>query len=156
MTSQMTGQSTPVALPLAALGDEFAGIERSLEIGLRLAPVLRVAHDAATALAALLAESPAIPVRLAGLDFTQTRMHLTITIDLGSLDDIKVAAERSCAAVALIASIVDRLAAHEPCLVEIPHPDSSEAMRARGILVRDLPVRTCAAAEAPALAVRSS
>lgn len=143
----------PTALPLAALGDEFAGIERSLEIGLRLAPLQRLAGEAARALVAIIAASPTVPVRLAGLDFTHSRMHLTITIDLGSLDDIKVAADRSCAAVALIQAIVDSLAAHEPCLVEIPHPDSGEAVRARGLQVRDLPRQTCMHDATPVLAI---
>ena len=108
----------------------LVGIERHVDIGLRLAPQREHAAAAAKGMAALLDAEPGVPVRLAGLGSDGSRVHLTFAISLGSLDDIKAASPTARAAVLLLQRIVETFAAYDPCLVELPDPQSPEAKRA--------------------------
>ncbi|MDO8732067.1 MAG: hypothetical protein Q7L55_05775 [Actinomycetota bacterium] len=135
MTSQMTGQFIPDALPLSQFGSEFSGIEREVEIGLRLAPTHQAARLAARGLAVILEHFPSVPTRLIGVDAEDTRLHLTLAVSLGSLVDVKLASPRSCLAVLLVRRVIEDLAAYDPCLVEIPDPAAPMAMLARGLQV---------------------
>ncbi len=124
--------------------NEFAGMRRELEVGLLLAPTQASAVSAAKALAAFLDAEPTVPVRLAGLATDAGRVRLTVAVTLGSVDDIKVAAEPSRDALRLLQRIVDALAAYDPAFVRLPDPAGVEAGLAdhvsrhsdRGILVR--------------------
>jgi hypothetical protein len=110
--------------------DEYAGLRRELEVGLRLAPTVASAASAAKSVAAILDAGPAVPVRLAGLSLEGSRVHITIGVILGSVDAIKTAEPEARAAVALLARIVADLAPYDPAFVTLPHPTSFEAAAA--------------------------
>ena len=109
---------------------EYAGLHRTIEIGLRLAPTLASAAAVAKATASYLDRDDAVPVRLAGLSREGSRMHITLAIGLGSIDDVKVAAPNSRAAVLLLETLVTELSAYDPSLVALPDAASPEARRA--------------------------
>jgi hypothetical protein len=113
--------------------DEYAGLHRSVEIGLRLAPTLASAAAVSKAVASYLDCEEAVPVRLAGLSREGSRMHITLAIGLGSVDDVKIAAPNSRAAVLLLETLVTELAAYDPALVGLPDPASPEARRAAAL-----------------------
>ena len=113
-----------------ARSPESLGVQRHVDLGLRLAPDRAHLADASKALAALLDEEPAVPVRLAGLGRDGARIHLTVAVSLGTLDDVKAATPVARASVRLLHRIVDALAVYEPCLVELPDPASPEAQLA--------------------------
>ncbi|MBK9740431.1 MAG: hypothetical protein IPO93_13175 [Actinobacteria bacterium] len=114
--------------------DEYAGLRRTVEIGIRLAPTVAGAVPAAKSVASYLDADPSVPVRLAGISRDGSRVHLTLAINLGTVDDVKVAAPQSRAAVLMIASIVERLSAYDPSLVTLPHPSSPEARLASAVV----------------------
>lgn len=107
--------------------DEYAGLHRHLDLGVRLAPTRATAVAAAKALAAFLDEQPSVPVRLAGLSADSSRVLITLAVTLGEIDDIKVAGPGSRAAIQLIQRIVDDLAAYDPAFVTLPEPTSAAA-----------------------------
>lgn len=107
--------------------DDFSGMRRELEVGLRLAPTAVAAPAAAKSLAAYLDSEPDVPVRLAGLSVDSSRVLMTIAVTLGTIDDIKVAGDTSRAAVCLLQRIVDDLSACDPAFVAVPDPMSAEA-----------------------------
>jgi hypothetical protein len=116
--------------------DEYAGLRRTVEVGVRLAPTSASAVPAAKAVASYLDSDPQVPVRLAGISREGSRVHLTLAIGLGTVDDVKVAAAHSRAAVLMIKTIVDNLAAYDPALVTLPHPSSPEARLAAAVVRR--------------------
>ncbi len=114
--------------------DEYAGLHRSVEIGLRLAPTISSAAAVAKAAASYLDRDPDVPVRIAGLSTEGSRVHITLAIGLGSIDEVKVAAPRSRSAVILIQTLVTELSAYDPALVAIPDAASSEARAAASVM----------------------
>ena len=117
--------TTSTATPLAV--DDFTGLRRELEIGIQVAPTRATAPAAAKALAAFLDAEPNVPVRLAGLAATDSRVVLTLGLTMGTVDDIKAAGATSRAAVLLVQRIVDALAAYDPAFATLPEPSSAEA-----------------------------
>lgn len=107
---------------------EHAGLQRHVDIGLRIAPSAQAAALARKSLAMLLSEYPEVPVRVVGLGRDATRVEITIAITLGTLEAVKTSARESQDAIALIQAIVDRLASFDPSLVEIPDPMSADAV----------------------------
>ncbi|MDP1876755.1 MAG: hypothetical protein Q8M17_04245 [Actinomycetota bacterium] len=110
----------------------FAGLRREFEVGLRLAPTATSALAAAKALAAIL-DSAAVAARLAGIGTGAGRVHLTIAVTLGSIDEVKTAAEPTRRALALIQCVVDELGAYDPALVLLPDEASPEARLAAAV-----------------------
>jgi hypothetical protein len=110
--------------------DEYAGLHRTVEIGLRLAPTMASAAAVAKAAASYIDRDDTVPVRLAGLSCEGSRMHITLAISLGSIDEVKVAAPNSRAAVILLETLVEQLSAYDPALVALPDAHSPEAQRA--------------------------
>jgi hypothetical protein len=113
--------------------DEYAGLHRSVEIGLRFAPTLASAAAVAKAVASYIDADEAVPVRLAGLSQAGTRMHITLAVGLGSINDVKVAAPNSRSAVLLLDTLVTELSAYDPALVALPDQASPEARCAAGV-----------------------
>jgi hypothetical protein len=107
--------------------DDFTGLRRQVEVGLALAPVRTAAPAAAKALAAFLDAEVDVPVRLAAVGTSGSRMIITIAVTLGDVDDVKVAGPQSRAALALVQRIVDDLAAYDPALALVPDPASAES-----------------------------
>lgn len=138
MTSQMTGHSFPRESVPTQFDSEFAGIDKEVELGLRLAPSHQAANRAACSLAHLISLHPSVPVRLAGVGLVRTRVHLTIAVSLGALDQVKTGGPRACASVAFLRALVDSMAAFDPCLVAIPDPSSIEAQHAKRLQLADL------------------
>ena len=121
--------------------DEYAGLHRTVEVGLRLAPSLASAAAVAKALASYIDRDDTVPVRLAGLSREGSRMHITLAIVLGSIDDVKVAAPNSRAAVLLLETLVDQLSAYDPALVALPDALSPEAQRAAAAIRKGRPAK---------------
>lgn len=107
---------------------EFAGLRRTFEVGMRLAPTHAAAPSAAKALASLMDEFPRVPVRLVELVGEGTRVHITVAVTLGTIDDIKVSAADAREALNFLSRVAAALGAYDPALV--PLPAQSEAMRA--------------------------
>ncbi len=114
--------------------DDYAGMRRDLEIGVRLAPTRATAPAAAKALGAFLDSEPDVPVRLAGLAADDSRVLITVAITLGSIDDIKVATPSTRTALTLIQRIVDELAVFDPAFATLPQPRSAEARLAAHVM----------------------
>lgn len=114
----------PTAMPLDA------GLVTSVEVAVRLAPTRSTAAATARSAAALLAAHPGVPVRLAGLDLSGSRLHLTLAIGLGEVGDMKSAGSVGQAAVIALADLMEQLAATDPALVPMPRPDAPEALAA--------------------------
>lgn len=102
-------------------------IQRSLEVGLRFAPSLSGALPAAKALAAHLDSLEGVSARLAAVGREGSRIHLTLAVTLGTIDDIKVGGDHSRRAVRALHSLIEALPSCEPALVALPDPASPEA-----------------------------
>jgi hypothetical protein len=98
----------------------YAGLCRELEIGFRIAPTQAAAPTVARRVAALLESTPQVTVRLAELESSGTRVHITLAVCLGTIDQIKAAEARSRAAVEFLCAASDAFAAHDPAFVTLP------------------------------------
>lgn len=128
----------PAVTDAVAPSTEYLGIDKGFEIGIRLAPSRQIVHSMSGALSVFLADNPHTPVRLVGLDTYVSRVHITIAITLGSLEDIKVAGPQSCAAIDFLYELLIKFEAFDPCVVELPDPYSVEAKCANGLDLNDL------------------
>ena len=106
---------------------EYAGLHRSVEIGLRLAPSVASAAAVAKAAASYIDRDPMVPVRLAGVSSEGSRVHITLAFGIGTVDDVKVAAPNARAAILLLETFVTELSAYDPALVTLPATSSAEA-----------------------------
>lgn len=122
---------------------EFVGLRREVEVGLVIAPTHASAAAASKALAALFDDEPDLPVRLAGVGVSASRVHLTLAITLGSVEDVKVAGDHARQVVRGLQRIVDQFSAYDPAFAQLPDRDSAEARLAehlvRGPLASGLP-----------------
>ncbi len=116
--------------------NEYAGLRREFEVALRIAPTRASAAPAAKSIAAYLDSAPDVRVRIAGLSLDESRLHITLAITLGTIDDIKVAAPEPRSAVQLLQGIVEDLRCYDPALVTLPDPSSSEARLAAVAVAR--------------------
>lgn len=99
---------------------EYAGLRRSFDVGLRLAPTASSAAIAAKSLAAILDEHPEVGVRLVDVDTIGGRVGIVVAVCLGTIDDLKAATPTSRAALGLLQRIVDDLGAYDPAFVQLP------------------------------------
>lgn len=99
---------------------EYAGLRRSFDVGVRLAPTASSAASAAKSLAAILDEHPDVAVRLVDVDGLGGRVGIVVAVCLGTIDDLKGATPTSRAALALLQRIVDDLSAYDPAFVQLP------------------------------------
>lgn len=127
----MTGQSDLTDTVLPPMDLQFAGMDKEVELAVRFAPSFQAAGRAAASLAHMIALNPGIPVRLAGIEVSRSRVHLTIAVTLGFLDEIKVAGPLACSSVAFMRALVKSMSAFDPAFVQVPDPASREAMQAR-------------------------
>jgi hypothetical protein len=100
--------------------DQFAGLFREFELGVRLAPTRTQAPVAARRLARLIETRPDVTVRLCTVEAAGTRVHLILAVCLGTLDDVKTGAPRACSAVAFVTEVVRDFARHDAALVALP------------------------------------
>ncbi len=114
---------------------DLAGIDKEVELALRFAPSVQAAGRAAASLAHMIALHPGIPVRLAGVEVARSRVHLTIAVSLGSLNEIKLGGPAACSRVAFMRALVNSMSAFDPAFVQVPDPASREAMQASKSLI---------------------
>ncbi len=108
-------------------------MRRSLDIGLRLAPTPASAVAAAKGLAAMLDRYPDTPVRLAGLGSDGTRVHITIALSMGSVEDVRHGGPEARAALEVLHAVIDHCAPYDPAFVALPAVDSLEARIAKAL-----------------------
>ena len=104
-----------------------SGLLPLVEVGLRLAPTAAASTRAAAEIARCLEEAPAAAVRIAAVGSEGSRVLVTLAVTLGTADEVKSAAAPARAALELLASIVERLAAFDPAFTSLPHPSSTDA-----------------------------
>ncbi len=104
-----------------------AGLRKTFEVGIALAPCGQAATVAAKALAAFLDDHPSTPVRLAGLAVHGSRVTITVAVSLGTVDDLKAGAINSREALAAIQDLIDHLGAYDPAITALPDPSTAEA-----------------------------
>jgi hypothetical protein len=107
--------------------DNYDGLRRELEIGLRIAPSRATAGAVAGIIANYLDADTHVAVRLAGLANDSSRVLITLAVCLGTVDEIKTSDATSKSALALIQRIVDHLSACDPAFVSLPDKSSAES-----------------------------
>jgi len=122
--------SVPAVAPASTADLSYAGLTRHVEVGVVVAPTHATAVAAAKSLAAFLDDTPAVPVRLAGVDVTGSRLLLTIAVGLGTVEEVKVADAPARAAVVLLQRVIDEFSAYDPAFVLLPDPASDAAQLA--------------------------
>ena len=108
--------------------DGTAGLERVVEIGLRIAPTAACASRAATAIAQELESSHEAPVRIVSVGAEGNRIVVTFAITMGSTTDITTGAPAARRAVNMVARLIESLSAYDPSFTTLPNPDSVEAL----------------------------
>lgn len=110
-----------------------AGLERVVEVGIRLAPTASGSATAAEAISRVLGQNPEAPVRIVGLGAEGGRVIVTLAVTLGTPSQITAGAPSACGAVAILDRLVTELAAYDPAFTALPDPDSLDARIALGV-----------------------
>ena len=100
--------------------EDYAGLRRQFDVGLRFAPTRACAAMAARSVATVLDEHPHVTVRLVELSSEGSRVHFTLAVCLGSIESVKASAPESRQAIALLQRLVDGFAAYDPAFVQLP------------------------------------
>jgi hypothetical protein len=99
---------------------EYAGLRRQFDVGLRFAPKRGRAAVAAKSVAAVLEAHKQVASRLVEITTDGSRVHFTLAICLGTVDDVKAAAPSSRRALALLQQLIDGFASCDPAFVQLP------------------------------------
>lgn len=105
-----------------------AGLERVVEVGLRVAPTIACAAAAAGVISQVLDSAHEAPVRIVGLGAEGNRVIVTLAITVGTTDEISAGAPAARLAVGMVARLVDCLGAYDPAFTALPDPESFDAM----------------------------
>ena len=108
-------------------GDRTAGLQRVVEVGLRVAPTAACAPAAAAAIGQILESRLDAPVRIVGVGTEGNRIVVTLAITVGTTTDITSGAPASRLAVGMIAHLVECLAQYDPAFTALPDPESVDA-----------------------------
>jgi len=108
--------------------DGTAGLQRVVEVGLRVAPTLACAPAAAAAISEVIGCSQEAPVRIVGVGSEANRIVVTLAITVGTTSDITAGAPTARLAVGMVARLVDELSAYDPAFTALPDPDSLDAL----------------------------
>ncbi len=100
--------------------DEDAGLRRQFEVTIRFAPMRASAAVAAKSIASVLDSHPQVPVRLFDVTTEGSRVHVTLSVCLGTVDDVKAATPSSRRALTLLQDLIDSFAAYDPAFVYVP------------------------------------
>ncbi len=100
--------------------EDYAGLRRQFDVGLRFAPTRACASLAARSIAAVLDQHPEVAVRLVDLTSEGSRVHVTLAVCLGTIDSVKAASPDSREALALLQILIDGFAAYDPAFVQLP------------------------------------
>ncbi len=109
------------------------GLERHVDIGLRLRATRETAAATARSVGAIIDEFPSVGVRLAGIDREKDVVDVTVVVTLGTVDQVAACDESARDAVALLHRLTTDLAAHEPSLCMIPDPQSRGSFLAKSV-----------------------
>lgn len=99
---------------------EYAGLRRQFDVGLRFSPTRVCAATAAKSVAAVLGAHSLVASRLVDVIADGSRVHFTLAICLGTIDDVKTAAPNSRLALTLLQQLIDGFAAYDPSFVQLP------------------------------------
>lgn len=105
-----------------------AGLQRVVEVGLRVAPTAACAPSAAAAIAQILDSSHDAPVRIVGIGAEGNRIVVTLAVTVGTTSDITAGAPAARLAVGMVARFIESLSAYDPAFTALPDPDSVDAM----------------------------
>lgn len=108
--------------------DGTAGLQRVVEVGLRVAPTVACAQAAASVISQVLADSHEAPVRIVGVGAQDNRIVVTLAITVGTTADISAGAPAARMAVGMVARLVESLGAYDPAFTALPDPESVDAM----------------------------
>jgi hypothetical protein len=107
--------------------DGTSGLQRVVEIGLRLAPTTACASTAAAVIARELDSSLEAPVRIVGVGTGGNRIIVTLAITVGTTTEVTTGAPAARRAVGQVARLIESLSAYDPSFTALPNPDSVEA-----------------------------
>ena len=108
--------------------DSTAGLERIVEIGLRVAPTAACASSAASVIVQELESCLEAPVRFVSVGAEGNRIVVTFAVTMGSTTDITTGAPAARRAVGMVARLIESLSAYDPSFTTLPNPDSVEAL----------------------------
>lgn len=100
--------------------EDYAGLRRQFDVGVRFAPTRACAAFAARSIATVLEEHPSVTVRLVELTSEGSRVHFTLAVCLGSIESVKASAPESRQAIALLQTLIDGFASCDPAFVQLP------------------------------------
>jgi len=104
-----------------------AGLQRVVEVGLRVAPTAACAPAAAAEIAQLVDAGGEAPVRIVGVGTEGNRVIVTLAVTVGTTTEVTSGAPAARLAVAMVARIIESLSAYDPAFTALPDPDSIDA-----------------------------
>ncbi|MGI9136432.1 MAG: hypothetical protein ACR2JS_05130 [Candidatus Nanopelagicales bacterium] len=108
--------------------DGTAGLQRVVEVGLRVAPTVACASAAAAVISQVLEGSHEAPIRIVGVGAEGNRIVVTLAITVGTTTDISAGAPAARMAVGMVARLVESLGSYDPAFTALPDPGSVDAM----------------------------
>jgi hypothetical protein len=105
-----------------------AGLQKVVEVGLRVAPTAACAPAAAAAISQILDSRLDAPVRIVGIGTEGNRVVVTLAITVGTTTDITAGAASARMAVVMVADLIESLVQYDPAFTALPDPDSVDAM----------------------------
>jgi hypothetical protein len=105
-----------------------AGLQRVVEVGLRVAPTPACAPAAAAAIAYAIGSAQEAPIRIVGVGAEGNRIVVTLAITVGTTTDITSGAPAARLAVGIVARLIECLAPYDPAFTALPDPDSVDAL----------------------------
>lgn len=108
--------------------ESTAGLQRVVEVGVRVAPTAACAPAAAAAIVQILDSRLDAPVRIVGVGTEGNRIVVTLAITVGTTTDITAGAASARLAVVMVAHLIECLAQYDPAFTALPDPNSVDAM----------------------------
>lgn len=105
-----------------------AGLQRVVEVGLRVAPTAACAPAAAEVIAQVIETSHEAPVRIVGVGAEGNRIVVTLAVTVGTTSDVAAGAPSARVAVGMVARLIECLAAYDPAFTGLPDPESVDAV----------------------------
>ena len=105
-----------------------AGLQRVVEVGLRVAPTAACVSAAAASISQAIALSHDAPIRIVGIGSEGNRVVVTLAVTVGTTSDISSGAPAARLAVGMVARLIEDLAAFDPAFTSLPDPDCVDAL----------------------------
>lgn len=106
----------------------------NIEVGITLTATTDNLPTAAHSLANLISEEMPVPVRLAGVDFDEGRILLTMAVSVGTPQDVKTNSTTSQVAYVLIDKVLNGLTRYSAHLSAVPQDGAGAASFAHQLL----------------------